>query len=314
MEPMNAERNNSDDRLERMLREWGAEQAARQASAPPVATAARRPSVVAAIGRWAPLAAAAVLVIAAAGLYRASLRHDGQEIAESDQAPVSPLTREDTVPAPSGQADQARTAEAADVALADMLAELESAREALVTERQRSTDELAGLRQQLADVDSELARIRRMYDLERQERLRQASLAEQADSARARAQEMATAALPSADVATLYLAIAAPGQTGMSAVKAAAQARQLAGRCLALRERTEDEYGVRLLDRLEVVFTRLEMLDVTDDRAVAAFAALTRAGQMRELLAQAAGQPGNDDRRRLLLEVRLIFQGVDNVA
>jgi len=311
---MDAERNNSNGRLERMLREWGAEQAARQAPAPPAVAAAPRRNVVAVIGRWAPLAAAAVLLIAAAGLYRASLRHDGHEMAESDQAPVLPLTREDTAPAPSQQADQARAAEKADAALADLLAELESAREALMTERQRSTDELAGLRQRLADADSEMARMRRMYDLERQERLRQASLVGQADSARARAQEMATAALPSADVATLYLAIAAPGQTGMSAVKAAAQARQLAGRCLALRERTEDEYGVRLLDRLEVVFTRLEMLDVTDDRAVAAFAALTRTGQMRELLAQAAGQPGNDDRRQFLLEVRLIFQAVDDVA
>ena len=311
---MNAERNNSDERLERMLRQWGAAQATRQASAPPVAAAARAPSVVAVIGRWAPLAAAAVLVIAAAGLYRASLRHDGQEIAESHQAPVSPLTREDTAPAPSGQAGQAGAAEAADAALADMLAELESARNELAMERQHSTDELVGLRQRLADVDSEMARMRRMYDLERQERLRQAGLAEQADSARAGAQNVAMAALPSADAAALYLAIAAPGQTGMSAVKAAAQARQLAGRCLALRERTEDEYGVRLLDRLEVVFTRLEMLDVTDDRAVAAFAALTRIGQMRELLARAAGQPGNDDRRQFLLEVRLIFQGVDDVA
>jgi len=227
---MDAERNNSDDRLERMLRQRGAEQAASQAPALPVAAAARPPTAVAVIGRWAPLAAAAVLVIAAAGLYRASLRHDGQEIAESDRAPVSPVTREDTAPAPSGQAEQAPAVEAADAALANVLAELESAREALVMERQHSTEELAGLRQRLADVDSEMARMRRMYDLERQERLRQAALAGQADSARARAQNVAAAAMPSADVAALYLAISAPGQTGMSAVRAAAQARQLAGR------------------------------------------------------------------------------------
>ena len=71
---MTADSNNSNDRVEGMLRRWGADEAARTTPVPagpgkPVRRK-RRPSPV---WRWAPLTAAALLMLAAAGLFVASL-------------------------------------------------------------------------------------------------------------------------------------------------------------------------------------------------------------------------------------------------
>lgn len=70
---MDADRNNSNDRVEGMLRRWGADEAARTTPVPvgpgrPVRRK-RRPSP---FWRWVPVAAAALLMLAAAGLFVAS--------------------------------------------------------------------------------------------------------------------------------------------------------------------------------------------------------------------------------------------------
>ena len=70
---MDADPNNSSDRVEGMLRRWGADEAARTTPVPagpgrPVRRK-RRPSP---LWRWVPVAAAALLMLAAAGLFIAS--------------------------------------------------------------------------------------------------------------------------------------------------------------------------------------------------------------------------------------------------
>jgi uncharacterized protein YlxW (UPF0749 family) len=86
---MNADPNNSNDRVEGMLRRWGADEAARTTPVPaapgrPVRRK-RRPSPV---WRWIPLAAAALLTLAAAGLFVASLgeRSAAERAATEDRA------------------------------------------------------------------------------------------------------------------------------------------------------------------------------------------------------------------------------------
>ena len=70
---MDADRNNSNDRVEGMLRRWGADEAARTTPVPagpgrPV----RRKRPPSPLWRWVPVAAAALLMLAAAGLFIAS--------------------------------------------------------------------------------------------------------------------------------------------------------------------------------------------------------------------------------------------------
>ncbi len=360
---MNAERNNSDDRLERLLRQWGNRQAVEQADAPPAVAPRWRGSVVAVIGRWAPLAAAAVLVIAAAGLFSMS-RHNDQWVDMASEGEAQPII---APPTPSEEADSDKDEADKQIALLTaQLAELESARADEQAEYQRLAGETQLLEQQLADADgqvteetqrlqqllldadqqltdaeTEMAALRRQGELEKQELLalvdqanedaamqaeafRQARLRATAaevapapaDSAPAVSEAEPATAQPvlSADIVALYLAIAAPGQEGMSAVQAAATNRRLTDRCMTLRQQAEDQTTRRLLDRLEVVLTQLEMLDPDDERAARALVELTKAQQMREMLTEAIGRSGDDERRQFLLEVQLIFRGVDSVA
>lgn len=360
---MNAERNNSDDRLERLLRQWGNRQAVEQAGAPPAGAHRWRGSVVAVIGRWAPLAAAAVLVIAAAGLFSMS-RHNDQRAGMASEDAAQPVI---VPPTPSQEADFDKDEADKQIAMLTVqLAELEFARAGeqakyqrlagetqrfkqqladadrqLTEETQRLEQQLLDADQQLTDAEKEMAALRRQVELEQQELL---ALVDQAnEDAAMQAEAFRQARLPaaslhvapapvdsapdvseaepateqpvlSADIVALYLSIAAPGQEGMLAVQSAATNRGLTDRCMTLRQQTEDQATRHVLDRLEVVLTQLEMLDPDDERAAAALVELTKAQQMREMLTEAVGRSGDDERRQFLLEVQLIFLGVDSVA
>ena len=116
------------------------------------------------------------------------------------------------------------------------------------------------------------------------------------------------------ELVTLYLTTVAPNETGMTAVQAVARNRLLIRRCGELRRRVGETETGRVIERLEVVLTRLALLDVADASEVEAFAAATRTGGLREMLAIARQQAEDERSRLVLLEIQLILLGVDRVS
>ncbi|HDZ20066.1 hypothetical protein LCGC14_0095950 [marine sediment metagenome] len=116
------------------------------------------------------------------------------------------------------------------------------------------------------------------------------------------------------ELVTLYLTTVAPNETGMTAVQAVARNRLLIRRCGELRRRVGETETGRVIERLEVVLTRLALLDVADASEVEAFAAATRTGSLREMLAIARQQAEDERSRLVLLEIQLILLGVDRVS
>ena len=114
----------------------------------------------------------------------------------------------------------------------------------------------------------------------------------------------------------VYLAAAAPGRQGLEALQAAARGTDLLSRCEAFRAAggvSSDTVG--LLNRLEVLLTRLDMLDAGRHSDAEAFAALVRAGDIRRRIdtaLAAGGQPR--PLRTWLLEAKLVLTGAESVG
>jgi len=108
--------------------------------------------------------------------------------------------------------------------------------------------------------------------------------------------------------------LAAPDRDGMAAVQAAAANRDLLTRCQIARQGAGDQRTIGLLDQLEVILTRLELLDVGSDKAVSGFMALTRAEGLRESLAEVQATAETKATKMLLLEVQLLLRGADREA
>ena len=113
----------------------------------------------------------------------------------------------------------------------------------------------------------------------------------------------------------LYLAVGAPGQTGLAARKTTARRMRLAQRGAALRRTCDSDEIKDLLDRLDVALTRLEMLDPGDAPAVTRFKGLVAKAaleaRMDRALATGPTQPGLAE---WLRETRMILAGVDHVS
>lgn len=304
---MKTERNNKNDSLEGMLRQWGVRQAMEQV--PRQAYGMRRQKMLAMVGRWAPLAAAAVLVMVAGGLFYASGQRN--ENAGYVQGAAAEDREGHFRQMPARGDLEKMTAEV--VSLSEQLAKLRTTGDEQAAEMEFLEGQLAVAQQELEAANAVLAEVGKERDVAKQELLAERVRAEQAESALAEA-ETAESHPPTAEMAELYLSLAAPGWSGMSAVQAAAQNRRLSARCGQLRQETEDPEMGYLLDRLEAVLTRLAMLDVRDEHSVAVFASLTRAGQLRGQLVEALAAAGGSEMGQFLLEVQLIFRGVDREA
>jgi len=354
---------NSSDRLETLLRQWGAEQAAGAAPvapAPPV-PAAPPGGAQTGVRRWAPLAAAAVLLIAAGGLYVEAqrLRRDAdrpvshappaatqpdsgrlarlkgqvaeltRRLADSDGqlASLAPLPEKLEQLRTQWSAEQARhrTAEgklAAEVAarekanreLADKVAG--SDRRIAALEKQR--DSLRKAASQLPQVEAQLAAMEKRLQTAAAELERVGELHESARAAHASAQrELALVRARQAGIFAAfqrtYLAANAPGEDGLRARKTAARARRMVERCALLYRRAGDEANRRLLEKLEVVLTRLELLDTERAGAQTAFSRLLEGSGLTGQIEQAlAATDGTDQMRAWLMEAKLILIGTDD--
>jgi len=108
----------------------------------------------------------------------------------------------------------------------------------------------------------------------------------------------------------LYLSAAAPGQSGWGARKSAAQTGKLSDQVARLRAEARTAEGIKLLAKLEVILTRLELLDTSNVLEVQSFTALIAssglAGEIDDVLAAGKEPP---PLRAWLLEARLIVLG-----
>jgi len=360
---MNDEPNNTNERLERLLRAWGAEEAERTAQAPAafVPPSAGRPRALTIVLRWLPAAAAAVLLVAAAAFYRAGL----QAPREGTTAGLRPSTSRPTTAADDAELRRLRR-------------ELDVARTQLA-ERDRRLDGLAGLPGQLTDLQEQLQRHEgeakklqadlraatkakgdmanqlaaaetRLTVLEGEKKALAATAAELpkaqsrladvqdrlaaaareveaarkrdeqvvAELAAARQEAQRLAARHEAAMAAFqrtYLAMAAPGEGGLAARKTAVKSRRMLERLAEMPTDAESEPTRRVLARLEVVLTRLELLDAGRADAEGAFAKLLGGGELDRQIDDALVSGGaSPPVRTWLFEARLILTGAGHAG
>ena len=83
-------------------------------------------------------------------------------------------------------------------------------------------------------------------------------------------------------------------------------------RCAEIRPSVQGTGTGKLVDRLEVVLTRLNMLNVADPAEARAFAALVRRGGLVGEIDETLAKGQRADIRIWLFEVRLILEGAEN--
>lgn len=360
---------NTNRRVEQMLRRWGAEQAAREHQRPqPAASAATRSFR--ALARWTAVAAtlliaAAVVVLVVGNLMRGGGWGRPVATAPAAQRQIDRL-KSDLAKARQDledlQAENARDGEtiaslldrlseqelrhATDLSAA--LADLAKVRKQSAAEKARLTDqakrltaELDGRRADLSAASTELAKTKaalvaaqadaeksagQLADLRKRlaaanAEITRASKSHQAALAAARDADNELTALNARLSATLagfqrmYLTVAAPEKRGWAARQQAARERQLLARCARLRAAAREESARRLLDRLEVLLTRLELLDPAHRGAVEALAALAASSDVGGAIdAALAGGEQTLELRQWLMEARLVLAGAERVG
>jgi len=357
---MSQEPEQFDNRLEGMLRRWGAEEAARTTQAPPapIVRIERGASVRLASRwvRWGPPAAAAAMLVAAA-LLALRTGDDGGEhrerlaIANSKVQELQAALNEARIGMQEAQVELA-AAEAAkaaeeqvmrktiddlrkqmesaesnfrasterqvaiqkligekDAAIAAMrvkLAAAEAARDEAARREKESAAELVRVGQKLAALAEEMTALREMND----KAVASARKARQELSGlRARNSAMLLA------MRQAYLLVPPDRPVGLRERQAATQRAKMIVRYADLRRSATDEATARLLDRLEVMLTRLALLDPYDADAAQTFEDLFGSSgleaQIDEALRAGLAPPAV---RTWLFEAKLVLTGEGGVG
>jgi len=372
---------NQTDRLERMLRQWGAEEAGRNAAPPampPLGGAVASKPRMRTVLRWVPLAAAAIL-LAASGvvLYMGSLRGRARESADATAArqrppaivPMAPSSRpaddDRIVDLETQVAELRRQIEVANARLAELPAlvaeagklrtqleevrkqhqaevtRLTTASEARQLQARKEVEKQAGLikvaelkiakleaarrtlkaaadkgalaREQVADLRKRLAAAG-----EELTRRRTAIEGVEAKLAEAKGESQRMAIRQREIVAAFqrtYLASVAPGQTGLNARKTAVRARQMLDRLAKLSGEVRSENTRQLLDRLEAVLTRLDLINTDRAGDAQSFSRLLGQGDLQRQIDDALGAPAQAaDVKNWLFEAKLILMGATNAG
>jgi len=365
---MSEKDDNPNERLETLLRQWGAEEAGLVAKAH-LAPASEEATVGSVLFRWAPAAAAAVLFVAAGTMFliwqlddeRASpdqlaaepyaqsappvatvadLKADIQELATANEMLKD---ERDDLKASLLEADGQRLA-AMQIhmgELAKIQAKLDEsgvsfevavngakkAQEAMEAKAAELVTVAAARDKALNDLKASGLEIVRQKatidDLTRREAQTKAEYGAAAE-ALAKANQKVADELASeerrnerlrAEFGRLYLAVGAPGQTGLAARKTTAARMQLAERGAVLRRTCDNDEIRDLIDRVDVALTRLAMIDVVDPASSQRFTGLVqKAGleaRIDRALAMETKQPGL---RAWLQETRMILAGVGDVG
>ena len=348
MENMSEKPDNPEDPLEAQLRRWGADEAARQHAPPqPARWKLPRRSDPFATARWLAVAATIIVVVSVSLLVVRMMGQQPQPPTPETQAQIERLTRQlaDT----QLQADQARE----DLAVAGKrLRQLQTASASQPAEQAAAvTAEIARLKEAMVDANDALARERaKVADLDaavtglRPRADRGDKLAKdlaQAGSKLTEANEQINALSSQrrqlvetekklgedlaelrrqtstlmADCQRVYVSVSSGEQSGWRGRKLAVKHNRLIERAAGLRATVHEESMRQLIDRAEVLLTRLEMLDTRDAGAVNAFTAMVESSKIGERIDLAlAGSRLDAPARMWLLEARLVLTGADHVG
>ncbi len=350
--------NESDEKLERMLRRWGAEEAARrQRTAEPARTRKQRLLL-----RWAPAAAAAVLLLAALVTFHLGRQREGDDAspAEADarvrllQAEVAELVHELSAASAGTEQAEARAEGLAEQlaeqdsehqrqlaelrerlngADEDRLAEAESRIESLRTDLAESrshADELAGKLAQtedrLADARAKAERAEQNLEYTRQrlsaaveemERMRrdEGELHEARRELEAELNRLeARKAGLWRDIQSAYLG-AVETDLPLGFRQRAVERHGLLTRAAAARRDARSAETAELIDRIEVVLTRLMMLPADDEAAEEAFVRLVERSECLSRIETALAE--HSEPRVVgvwLMEAKLVLKGAGYVG
>jgi len=117
------------------------------------------------------------------------------------------------------------------------------------------------------------------------------------------------------DVERAYIAATAPNETGLRALQVSVAQSRLGERVARARKTARNDSTRKLLDRVEVVMARLEMMEADNFDTVDAFGALVHKSDLKRQLEAAMDVQGESPEvRGVLLEVRLIIGGVEHVG
>ena len=355
MAEMNDEPDSTNERLERMLRRWGADEQAGQMQLPPAPRiVGPSRSVAAVLLRWGPLAGAAAVLAAAVTLFlvpqREPARRENRQLTAEHRRQVTAMKAKlDTAQERVDrlELDLAEQAKKHETKIALLRKDFQSQRKQLIAEAAgrvvaltKAMDKKQG---ELKTAEAEIARLRKdalrfSGEIERlaisageaeSERRKVAVISRElrrvqklhsgavSDLQRARA-EMSVFRAQYASLLNsfqdVYLSAAASGRVGLRARQLAAGRAEMLRRLSDLRVEAGNEAAGRLMDSLEVVLTRLELLDADDARAVRSFATLAGPkliAQMDEVLAAGVASP---QVRKWLLEARMILAGAGHVG
>lgn len=332
---MNEQNPQGSDRLERLLRQWGAEEDARRqpAGAAPVERS-RRTRRMATLARWLPVAASLALFAATAGLvigFRAlapggagadSLRAElDRTVGELNQARTAiaeaarllndeKRQRADEVASLRRDLNAQKAALAAkppqdQAALQNLAARLEE-RDKAMAALQRHMEERAGvlleLRKQCDGLAAETARLRKAEE---------SAVAAQREAAAKLASVETQQASVMAMLQRAVLAEAAPGGEGIRALQKAARVSGLLRRGAELRGTVPDAAVQRLFDTHEALLTQLDLLDTSDRSEMEAFVRRVRAMPLGLLLDEALRSTDQAPAvRAWLIETQWLLAGI----
>ena len=166
-----------------------------------------------------------------------------------------------------------------------------------VAELQKQLVEAKG---QADGLSERLAKERELHEKEREQ------LAEQLDALNVKTLVL-TKAL-SSSMRRAYLARKAPGKEGYEARQYAARKERLLKRCVELRPKLSNAEQRKAFDKIEVLLTRLDLLDVHDDAAVERFRALLkRADVAKEIEAAENAEGAGPAVDKWLLEITFVL-------
>jgi DNA repair exonuclease SbcCD ATPase subunit len=340
---------NADPKLERLLRRWGAEEASGRA---PIGRAPHEPPPQAAVPaqRSSPLPWVGLLAVAAAAIVGFVILFGKFTHAKDDadrqgrlvrqlQASVADLETKLT------SSRQATTRSVQDVAnQMDRLARdaneakglaafLKTQLAASEVETKKKVDELGKKAEELAlwprKMEAETARVTKALEDANAARLRLSSAVDELERARktnldaiaaTKAAQTELADLKARDLMIwndfqqAYLAAAAPGETGLRASQAAVKRTQLVERLAKVRA-TVDAPQKALLEKLEVVLTRLEMVEPSTFVSEDLFRTLLRTSGVMKQIDEAMTSPTLPAPvRGIYFEARLILAGAERVG
>ena len=181
--------------------------------------------------------------------------------------------------------------------------------EELTTERKNlanAAEELAGVKNRMVAAIEEVKNLRKMND--EAIAARQKALIELM-TLKARSELML------ADFQRLYLSVATGGEIGLAARQNAAKHANLLRRCAQIRPSARSAVTGQLLDKLEVVLTRLELLNAYNSQSAGSFTRLVRDSKLLEQIDDVLATGGEEVLvRTWLIEVKLILAGADRVV